>query len=335
MPASGRVPVGGGEEHLAERRLGVGGLLADHRVVDRDVAPAEHLQALAGGDLLDAGHGGGLGLRVAGQEGDAGGVGAGRREVEVDDRAEEASGTWMRMPAPSPTFASALVAPRWSRLQSDAGRARPCGASGGRAGRRRRRRRRRRARSAGRRGLAWWAASDVHPVSGGSESRSRALRWDDVGPLQVVRLYRSRRVRPTVTIRSGGGGRRVGGPTQEADGERGLRRGARAARAGRGRRRRIRAEADRYRRQREQEAELLVAKARRLLAVAEQQAASSASRCRGAGHRPRRRRIRRASASTCARRPASTPTAGVADRPRPHARRPSPGPSSASSASGR
>ena len=64
------------------------------------------------------------------------------------------SGIWVRMPAPSPTLSSALVAPRWSRLQSDAGRAAPSGGSCGRACRRRRRRRRRRARTRGRRGPA-------------------------------------------------------------------------------------------------------------------------------------------------------------------------------------
>ena len=149
----------------------------------------------------------------------------------------------MRIPAPSPTLASALVAPRWSRLQSEA---RPeldhaVGARG-RAGRRRRRRRRRRARSAGRRGLAWWAASVVHPVERWiEECRSRALRWDDVGPLQVVRLYRSAAgAEPTVTIirqRAGGRmGKQVGGGTsaETVGGERGLRGGPRAPRPGGG-----------------------------------------------------------------------------------------------------
>ena len=84
------------------------------------VAPAEHLQALAGGDLLDAGASGGLRLGVAGQEPDAGGVGAGRRERRSrPPPGGSASGTWMRIPAPSPTFTSALVAPRWSRLHSE------------------------------------------------------------------------------------------------------------------------------------------------------------------------------------------------------------------------
>ena len=79
-------------EHLTERRLGVGGLLADHGVVDRDVAPAEHLQTLAGGDLLHAGASRLLRLRVPRQEPDAGGVGARRRQNHAGDRTQEGIG---------------------------------------------------------------------------------------------------------------------------------------------------------------------------------------------------------------------------------------------------
>ena len=99
------------------------------------------------------------------------------------------------MPAPSPVFASAPVAPRWSRLHSEA---RPCSTMRWlRAAVHvddERRRRRRRARSVGRRGpgRAERGHSDCpFPWSGGSWRWSRALRWDVVGPLQVEQLYRA------------------------------------------------------------------------------------------------------------------------------------------------
>ena len=61
------------------------------------------------------------------------------------------------------------------------------------------------------------------------ESRSRALRWDDVGPLQVVRLYRSAgRGSEPLRIIDNGRGRRASGQwwLQRRDGgrDRGLRR---------------------------------------------------------------------------------------------------------------
>ena len=94
------------------------GRVADHRVVDGDVAPAEDPQALAGGDLLDA-----LGdlvgpLGVAGQEGDARGVpsprGAGRsRRPPAGSGPASGSGCRRRRRC-SPRCPSA---PRCSRLQ--------------------------------------------------------------------------------------------------------------------------------------------------------------------------------------------------------------------------
>jgi hypothetical protein len=108
---------------------------------------------------------------------------------------------------------------------------------------------------------------------------SRALRWDDVGPLQVDRLYRIPcRCRPTVTILSiepaGEAEAPIEGPvagsSELSDAyatARSLLRDAEADAA------RQRADTDRYVRQRESEAELLVAKARRLLEVAEEKAA--------------------------------------------------------------
>ena len=87
-----RLALGGGQEEVAERRLHVGGLLADHGVVDGDVAPAEDAQALVVGDLGHGVHGGGLGLGVPGQERHADGVRAGLGEREVDDGPEEPVG---------------------------------------------------------------------------------------------------------------------------------------------------------------------------------------------------------------------------------------------------
>ena len=60
--------------------------------IDRHFAPAEHLELFALDDLFDVRHRlAGL-VRVLRQEGHAGAVVARRREVEVDDRAEEAIG---------------------------------------------------------------------------------------------------------------------------------------------------------------------------------------------------------------------------------------------------
>ncbi len=82
--------VGAGEEELPEDGLGAPRGVADHRVVDGDVAPAEHLEPLLGGELLDLRrHRPGL-ARIARQEGDAGGVGAGIGQVEVHDLPVEA-----------------------------------------------------------------------------------------------------------------------------------------------------------------------------------------------------------------------------------------------------
>ena len=72
-----------------------------------------------GGDLLDAGLGRGALVGVVGQVGHADGVRARRAAGRHPGRrGRSASGTWVRMPAPSPTSGSAPVAPRWSRLRS-------------------------------------------------------------------------------------------------------------------------------------------------------------------------------------------------------------------------
>ena len=86
------MPGGAGDEHLAERRHGVAGQCAERRLVGGHVAPAQHLEALGLGDLLDgfARRGGVLGrLR---QERDAGGVAARLGQVELDDGAQELVG---------------------------------------------------------------------------------------------------------------------------------------------------------------------------------------------------------------------------------------------------
>ena len=75
-----------GDEQLAERRLaGIGGG-AEHRVVGRDVAPAEHAQTLVGDDRVDRGDDLVGVVAVLGEERDPGGVGAGLGQVEVHHR---------------------------------------------------------------------------------------------------------------------------------------------------------------------------------------------------------------------------------------------------------
>ena len=81
-----------GDEQLAEAAASPRGRSGRGRLVDvgRDVAPAEHAQALLGGELLDPRDGVCGPLRVVvGQERDADGVGAGGRQREVDDLAQE------------------------------------------------------------------------------------------------------------------------------------------------------------------------------------------------------------------------------------------------------
>jgi hypothetical protein len=79
-----------GKEQHPEDGHAVAGLAADHGVVVGDVAPAQRQQALLAGDLLDvARRPVGVGRR---QEGDATGVGPGRRELDVADLAQQAVG---------------------------------------------------------------------------------------------------------------------------------------------------------------------------------------------------------------------------------------------------
>ena len=92
---------------------------ADQVGRDGHVAPGEDPQALLGGDVLDAG----LGDARARRRRRAGRPCRRRRRPPAAGRhpstaRKKASGTWVRMPAPSPTSGSAPVAPRWSRLRS-------------------------------------------------------------------------------------------------------------------------------------------------------------------------------------------------------------------------
>ena len=81
-----------GHEQLPERRHRRAGGVADLGVVERDVAPAQDVEALLGDDLLDRCGGRVSGGTVGRQEGSANCVGAGGRELEVDDLAEELVG---------------------------------------------------------------------------------------------------------------------------------------------------------------------------------------------------------------------------------------------------
>ena len=117
------MPVGAGgigDEQLAEGRHHRPGGGAEAVGFDRHVAPAEHGEALVGDDRLDRRH------RLLGvARGSAGRNAMPDRVVRRPAAARTPttlagtrSGTWIRMPAPSPVSASAPVAPRCSRLQS-------------------------------------------------------------------------------------------------------------------------------------------------------------------------------------------------------------------------
>ena len=81
-----------GDEHLGEGRHHAARGGAELVGVDGDVAPAEHGEALLGGDLLDPAAGlGGL-VGVGGEEAGADGVRVLRRQLEVDHRAQERVG---------------------------------------------------------------------------------------------------------------------------------------------------------------------------------------------------------------------------------------------------
>ncbi len=83
---------GGADEQLAKQGHDFARARADHRVVDRDVAPAEDPEALTPDDLLDEGDDLlGVGLRGR-QERDARRVLTGGGQVEVDDLPEESVG---------------------------------------------------------------------------------------------------------------------------------------------------------------------------------------------------------------------------------------------------
>ena len=126
-------------------------------------------------------------LRVArGRKHDADAVGAGRRQLDVGDRrAKNASGSWSRIPAPSPVRGSAPSAPRCSRFVERLERALDASrGSARRPGARRRRRRRRRARTRGRRGRPARSGAGVGSV-GGTESRLASRRLTSQRGLSV------------------------------------------------------------------------------------------------------------------------------------------------------
>ncbi len=89
---AGHAGAGTGDEELAERRHHAAGGGAEDVGGDGYVAPAEDREALLGGDLLDPAAGLGDLLVVPGQERRADGVRAVRRELEVDDVAQERVG---------------------------------------------------------------------------------------------------------------------------------------------------------------------------------------------------------------------------------------------------
>ena len=108
------------DEQLRERRLHAERHAAEFGVVGRHLAPAEDGEVLLGGDLLDPGPGLGDVLRVTGEERrthGVGGFGGSSNPAAAASSRRNRSGTWIRMPAPSPVFCSAPAAPRWSRLR--------------------------------------------------------------------------------------------------------------------------------------------------------------------------------------------------------------------------
>ena len=84
--------VGAGHHELGEVRHHRDRDRAQGAVLGRDVAPAQHLEALGGGDLLDLGDRGGALVRLLGQEGRADGVRPGLGQLEVADLAQEGVG---------------------------------------------------------------------------------------------------------------------------------------------------------------------------------------------------------------------------------------------------
>ncbi len=84
--------VGGADEDLADQRRGGAGGHADERLVDRDVAPAEHSLALGGDRLLDERGDPLVRLLLLRQEQDADREAAALRQRERDDGAEELVG---------------------------------------------------------------------------------------------------------------------------------------------------------------------------------------------------------------------------------------------------
>ena len=112
-------PAGVGDDELAEPRHHRPRRHAEAIGTHRDVTPGDDAEAFVVDDALDRG------LRLLGgerldrQERQADGVVPGRAGATSPSSARrKRSGTWTRIPAPSPVSGSAPVAPRWSRLVS-------------------------------------------------------------------------------------------------------------------------------------------------------------------------------------------------------------------------
>ena len=243
MSRSRAIPDGGAvrrrDEELAEGRHAGPSRLADEVGRDGQVAPAEHAQPLLGRDGGDRRLG--LGPRRARRRGGRPDPRHTRRRraarTSTTSR-KKASGSWVMIPAPSPTSGSAPVAPRWSRLRSASRAWTTMSCPGGPPHRRdeaRRRRRRARARRgrarrrrAARRRVARTRLITVlqgqGPVGPGTRSgvdgvghgglhryRRPSASYDSSQDLSHIVVIRGRRVR-LVRSRAAGLDRHLGGP---------------------------------------------------------------------------------------------------------------------------
>ena len=106
------------DEHLADDGLDRRRARARDVVVDRDVAPAEQRLSLVLDRLLDDALDLAAAIVRAREEDDADRVAAAVGSSRPAAARMNSSGTWMRIPAPSPVSTSAPLAPRCSRWSS-------------------------------------------------------------------------------------------------------------------------------------------------------------------------------------------------------------------------
>ena len=111
--------VGGADDRLPDARRDPGGDGPGLREVDRDVAPTEEPLPFVADRPLDERLELGPARLVEGEEERTDAVPAGGGRPSTDAR-KSASGSWIRIPAPSPESASAPEAPRCSRFESAA-----------------------------------------------------------------------------------------------------------------------------------------------------------------------------------------------------------------------